>query len=69
MPLWLRRALGCVLAGTRADGPSLAASKRASPLKTFPFISKSAQTLKFKTKVFLMSKNTQILQVGNLKHK
>jgi hypothetical protein len=57
---------GRALAGTRSHGPSWAAGKRALPLKLF---SKLTKYLRFKTKVFPMSKNTQILQDDILKHK
>jgi hypothetical protein len=50
---------------TRGHGPSWAAGMWALPFK---FFSKSAQTLKFKTKVFPMSKIHQILQVDSMKY-
>jgi hypothetical protein len=57
---------GRTLAGTHGHGPSWATGKWALPLKLF---SKLTQSLKFKTKVFPMSKDTQILPVDSLKHK
>jgi hypothetical protein len=60
---------GCVrahaLAGHAAMGCRGPAGTQAVPFK---FFSKSAQNLKFKTILFLMSKIRQILQVDSLKH-
>jgi hypothetical protein len=58
--------------GVYARWPGQAAMGHCGPLACGPYLfklfSKPAQILKFKTKVFPMSKNTQILQVNNLKH-
>jgi hypothetical protein len=56
-----------------AHWPGHAAMGRRGPLARGPYLielfSKSARTLKFKMKVFVMSNNTKILQVDSLKHR
>jgi hypothetical protein len=60
-----------VAACLHACWPRHAAMGRRGPLARGPYLfklfSKSTQTMKFKTKIFPMSRNTQILQVNSLK--